>query len=90
MDEGQKEEEGKLVYELDWQFIKAMAERMQTAKYPPYNWQKEIDPEKLKQPMIRHLVEVMQGNYEDDGDELGHIVALANNAMMLWYQLKNH
>lgn len=89
-DEGIKEEDGKISYELDWEFIEAMAARMSKnkGKYEPYNWHKPIEVEKLKQSLIRHVVEIMKGNYEDDGDELGHLAAVALNTMMLNYQLK--
>ena len=89
---GIKEDESKLNYELDWRFIEAMAKRMQEnkGKYPPYNWKKPIDVEKLKQSINRHHIEVMCGNYKDGDEEYGHIVAYAVNAMMIWYQLKNN
>lgn len=90
-DAGIKEEDGKISYELDWEFIEAMAARMTTNKdkYPAYNWHKPIDEEKLKQSLTRHLVEIMKGNYKDDEDNYGHVVAIALNSMMLFYQL-NH
>ncbi len=89
---GYKESEGKLEYELEWNFIEAMAKRMQTAKkkYGKDNWKKPIEVNALKQSLIRHGIEVMKDAYEDDGSELGHLEALACNAMMLWYQLKNN
>lgn len=89
--QGKKETEGKLSYELDWRFIEAMAKRMQDnkkGKYPPYNWKKPIDIEELKQAINRHHVEVMDGVYDDGDEYLGHVVAYACNAMMLWHQLK--
>ena len=87
--QGHKETEGKLEYELDWDFIQAMAERMQLnkGKYEPYNWQKPMDVDKLKQALFRHTIDVMRGVY-DDTSELDHLSAIACNAMMLWYQLK--
>ena len=91
-----KETEGKLFYELDWKFITQMAERMASnkkeGKYNLFNWKKPMTPfgiDSLKQATMRHLIEVMQGNYEDDGREFGHIEAIADNMMMLNYQLKN-
>lgn len=90
---GHKEDEGKLFYELDWEFIEQMAQRMQSnksnGKYERWNWMRPIDPEKLKQPSIRHMVEIMKGNYEDDGRPYGHLEALACNMMMLSRALKN-
>lgn len=92
MTEGIKESEGKLTYELDWDFIQAMAQRMDDnkgEKYPAFNWIRPMSVDKLKASLIRHTVEVMKGNYEDM-TELGHLTAIANNCMMIHYQLKNH
>jgi hypothetical protein len=88
---GKKESEGKLEYELDWNFIQQMAERMQTnkGKYKPYNWQLPMDVEKLKQSLFRHVIEIMKGNYEDERREFGHLESVSDNAMMINYQLKN-
>jgi hypothetical protein len=88
---GYKESEGKLSFELDWDFLKQMAERMSKnkAKYEPYNWKKPMDVVELKQSLFRHVLEVMEGNYKDDDRVLGHIEAIALNAMMINYQLKN-
>ena len=89
---GTKESEGKLIYELDFEFIKAMAERMakNKSKYEPFNWQKPIAVDEIKKSFFRHSMEVMQGNYKDEGDEFGHILATSINAMILYYQLKNN
>ena len=90
--QGVKETEGKLNYELDWEFIQQMAERMSQnkGKYEPYNWKRPMEVEKLKQSLLRHVVEVMKGNYSDDGREFGHWESIALNAMMINYQLKNN
>jgi hypothetical protein len=88
--QGKKEEDGKLYYELSWEFIEEMAKRMannKSGKYPLYNWKKSIDVESLKQAINRHHVEVMKGNYQDGEEALGHIVSYACNSMMLWEQL---
>lgn len=88
---GIKESEGKLFYEIDWEFIESMAVRMaenKGDKYPRFNWKSEIDIEELKAPLVRHFIEIQKGNYGDDGQEYGHVIALACNSMMLWYQLK--
>lgn len=87
---GEKEEKDKLSYELDWTFVEGMAERMflNKGKYPPYNWQKPIDVEKLNQALVRHFVEIQKG-HEDQQQTHGHYYALAVNAMMIVYQLKN-
>ena len=44
--EGIKETEGKLYYELSWEFIEEMAKRMannKSNKYPLFNWKKNIN-----------------------------------------------
>lgn len=88
---GKKESDNKLSYELDRYFIEAMAKRMQQnkGKYPPYNRQKPMDVESLKQALLRHTIEVMKGNYTDIED-LDHLQAISLNAMFIYYQLKNH
>lgn len=90
--QGVKESEGKLNYELDWDFIQQMAERMgqNKGKYKPYNWTKPMDVEKLKQSLFRHVIEVMKSNYSDDGRDFGHFESIALNAMMINYQLKTN
>ena len=90
MSDGIKEDEGKLEYELSWEFITAMAERMakNKGKYEPYNWKKSMDVNKLIQGTMRHQIEIMKGNFQDEDDEFGHIISHACNAMMIWHQLK--
>lgn len=95
--EAYKETEGKLFYELDWGFITQMAERMSSnkkeGKYSLWNWKKPMTPkglEDLKQATFRHLLEVLDGKYEDDGRPFGHIEAISDNMMMINYQLKNN
>lgn len=90
-----KETEGKLFYELDWSFITQMAERMASnkkeGKYELFNWKRPMTPkglEDLKQATMRHLLEVMDGKYGDDGRALGHLEAVSANMMMINYQLK--
>ena len=87
--EGIKEEEGKLEYEIDWEFVEGVAKRMSLnkGKYPPYNWKNAIDEEKLKNALSRHFIEVMKGNYDDE-QEMGHLYALACNSMMICAQKK--
>ena len=43
---------------------------------------------KLKQSLFRHVIEVMNGNYQDEEREYGHLEALVCNAMFINYQLK--
>lgn len=85
-----KETNGKLFYELDFDFITQIAERMASNKwkYEPYNWQKLDNVEELKQALFRHTLEVMKGNLEDDGRDFGHLEAIACDVMMIYYQLK--
>lgn len=89
--EGLKESTGKLSYELDWDFLSQMAEKMSKgkAKYPPYNWKKPINVEEIKQALFRHVIEVMKGNYVDEERPFGHLESIALNAMIINYQLKN-
>lgn len=90
---GKKESDGKLEYELDWDFIQLMAEVMaknKGSKYPPYNWKKPMDVEKLKQALLRHTVEIMKGNYGEEGIELSHFASVALNAMMAAFQIRNN
>jgi hypothetical protein len=87
---GVKETTNKLTYDIDYDFIQMMAIRMQKNKnkYPIGNWKKKIDVEELKQALFRHIMEIMQGNYDDE-QYYGHLVAVACNAFMITYQLKN-
>ena len=87
-----KETEGKLFYELDFEFITQMAERMASnkGKYEPYNWQKLDNIEDLKQSLFRHVLEIMNSNYEDDNRVKGHLEAVAINAMFINYQLNRN
>lgn len=84
--------EGKLPYELDWNFVKDMAERMFNNKgqYEPYSWQKnKINLQNLKDGIARHFIEIQNNNFRDGEEEFGHILALACNMMILKYQLQN-
>lgn len=88
--QGIKESSGKTRYELDFDFIEAMAKRIESeTKYPPYNWKKPIDVQELTNAILRHAIELKKGNFDDNG-ELGHLVAIACNAMFTYYQLKNN
>lgn len=91
--QGTKHTSDKLFYELDFDFITQMAERMDSnksnGKYEKWNWKKPIDVQDIAMAIFRHTLSIMEENYEDDGREMGHIEALATNAMILNYQLKN-
>ena len=87
---GFKESDDKLIYDIDFEYIKGMAERMQLNrdKYPVGNWTKPIDVESLKQALFRHTIEIMQGNYSDE-QKFGHLYAIGCNAFMIVNQLQN-
>ena len=82
MEQAYKETSNKLNYELDFKFITQLAERMSAnkGKYEPYNWQKLDNIEDLKQALYRHVMEVMKGNYEDDGRMFAHLESIALNS----------
>ena len=87
-----KETENKVDYsEIDWQFIEQLAKRMNKnkGKYPVNNWKKFSDVNELQQALLRHTLEVLNGNYADDNSEFGHLEAIALNAQFINYQLKN-
>ena len=88
---GYKESEKKLIYDIDFDYVKMMAERMQLNrdKYPVGNWKKPLQVEDLKQALFRHIMEVMKDNYSDE-QKFGHLVALGCNAFMIIEQLKNN
>lgn len=88
---GVKEDNNKLSYELDWEFVEGVAQRMSMnkGKYEPFNWKKEMDISKLNQALARHFIEIQKGNYSDE-QRYGHYYALACNAMMSIYQLKQN
>ena len=89
---GKKEKEGKLTPEIDWEFVKEMMKRMQKnkGKYPSYQWwHKKLSVEDLQDALARHFLDISLGEYEDEGDEHGHLIAIACNAMMIYRQLKN-
>jgi len=88
---GIKQSEGKLFYEIDWEFIEQMAIRMadnKGDKYPRFNWKSPVDITELNAALVRHFIEIQKGNFDDGGQEYGHVIALACNSMMFWYQLK--
>ena len=82
---GVKESEGKVFYELDFEFITQMAERItqNKGKYEKWNWKKPIDIESLKQALFRHTLAIMNGDVNED-----HLAAVAVNAMIINYQQK--
>lgn len=89
---GKKESNGKLHIEYNWDFLEAQFRRMgkNKAKYNEGNWTKPMDISELKKALMRHTLEILKGNYEDDGDEYGHLAAIALNVSFIEYQLKNY
>jgi hypothetical protein len=88
---GYKETKDKLIYDIDFDYITGMAERMQMnrGKYAVGNWKKSLDVEGLKQALFRHVIEIMKGNYSDEQIN-GHLYAIGCNAFMIIQQLKTH
>ena len=86
---GIKESDGKLNIEYDWDFLKAQMNRMakNKSKYPKNNWKKPMDIKSLKDALFRHTLEVMNNNFDDDGDDLGHLSAIALNSMFIFNNL---
>lgn len=92
-DKPTKISEGKLFYELDWEFVEGMAKRMelnkQNGKYSVFGWRdKGVDVPEMNQALIRHLIAILKGEVDDSGQEYGHYLALACNSMLIINQLK--
>lgn len=89
---GYKEVNGKLNYELDFDFITQMAQRMDSnkGKYEPFNWTRPIDIDSIKQSLFRHVMSIMKDDYADDNRTFGHIEAAACNLMIINYQLQHN
>ena len=89
---GIKESDNKICYdEIDFDFIDLMAANMakNKDKYPPHNWHKPIPVSELSNAILRHARKVHQPILEDVEDREQHLISIACNAMMLWYQLKH-
>ena len=88
---GYKESVNKLIYDIDFDYITGMAQRMQLNrdKYPVGNWKQKLEIEGLKQALFRHVIEIMKDNYSDE-QKFGHLFAVGCNAFMILEQLKNH
>lgn len=82
---GIKESDRKITVELDWEFIEAMAQRMDSNKdkYPRGNWKEPIDIELLEDALMRHWFAYKRGESSEN-----HLVAIALNAMMIEFQKK--
>jgi hypothetical protein len=85
-----KQTEGKLFWEMNWDYLQGVAKRMQANKgdkYEKFAWKKGVDVNELNQAILRHTVEIMKGNTIDD-TEYGHYEALCCNAMLAVHELK--
>ena len=87
---GYKETKDKLIYDIDFDYITGMAERMQMnrGKYAVGNWKQPLEVEELKQALFRHVIAIMQNEYSDE-QRYGHLYAVGCNAFMIIQQLKN-
>ena len=90
---GKKEVEGKVSYsEIYWEFVEAMAERMNEnkVKYGPHNYRKPLQHKsELLQSALRHLLKVIEPKEDDDETILQHLSATSCNIMMYYFQLRN-
>lgn len=87
---GLKETVNKLNPDLDFFFLEAICKRMNhQTKYPVGNWRKKIEIQALKDALFRHVLAVMQNDYNDNGIENDNLCAIALNSMFLWNQLEN-
>lgn len=87
--------EGKLFYEMDWEFIEGMAQRMklnkQNGKYDVFGWRDNgVDIDQMNQALIRHLMAILKGELQDDDQKYSHYYALACNSMLIINQLKKN
>ena len=88
-----KQSEGKLFYEIDWEFIEGMAKRMalnkQNGKYDVFGWRDNgVDISEMNQALVRHLIAILKGELQDDEQEYSHYYALACNSMLIVNSLK--
>lgn len=86
---GYKETKDKLIYDIDFDYITGMAERMQMnrGKYAVGNWKQPLEVDELKQALFRHVISIMQDEYSDE-QIYGHLYAVGCNAFMIIEQLK--
>ncbi len=89
-----KQSEGKLFYEIDWEFIEGMATRMalnkQNGKYDRFGWRDNgVDISEMNQALVRHLIAILKGELQDDEQQYSHYYALACNSMLIVNSLKS-
>lgn len=84
-EKGIKESQNKLIYDIDWVFVKNIAERMNEnkSKYPLGNWKKDIDLASIEQALERHYIQYKIGDTSED-----HLIAIVCNSMILNYHRK--
>ena len=88
---GIKDNNQKISYqEIDFNFIDLMAASMtkNKDKYPPFNWHKTINKMDLVDAILRHTRKVKQPIEGDVETVEEHLVNIACNSMMLWYQYR--
>lgn len=91
---GYKDSQDKQWVEYDWDFLRLQMRRLgkfkieNGGKYEKDNWKNDIDIELLKNSLFRHTLDIVEGNYDDEG-ELEGLAAVALNAMFIFAQLKD-
>ena len=92
---GNKDSKGKAHIEYNWDFLQEQMNRLgkykieNGGKYEYENWKNPIEILELKKALLRHTLAVMNNQYEDEGDEYGHLAAISLNALFIYTQLKN-
>lgn len=87
---GIKDSAEKVSYqEIHWDFIKAMAQRLNANKdkYPPNNWKKGIDLKEIEDALLRHVFALISPKSSDSEDSLDHLAAIAVNSQIIYYHL---
>ena len=86
--QGYKETENKISYEeIDWDYIKQMALRMNQNKdkYGKENWKLPIDIGSIEQALLRHVIAILNPSVIDNETRQQHLAAIGCNAMILNY-----
>jgi len=86
--QGYKETENKISYEeIDWDYIKQMALRMNQNKdkYGKGNWQLPLPLETIEQALLRHVIAILNPSILDPETRQQHLAAIGCNAMILNY-----
>jgi len=92
MNETGKISEGKVSYkEIEWDFIEAMAKRLNEYKkdYPVFSWQSVEDLEEVEDAIFRHWKKIKRPESGDPENREDHLTAIALNAQILFWHLKN-